>query len=229
MADHALAIDVGTQSVRAILFDPMGNLVAMGRVPIEPYVSPQPGWAEQDPEVWWTAIGEACRRLWASSSAGGAAAPDPSSVGGVALTTQRVTLVVVRRERCAAATGDRLARPAPDRGPAADRRPVGRSLPPDGRPRHGRALPGRRRGELDRAKRARGLEADPALWRPVVLADRAADRRMGRLIGEPDRLPAVRLQARRSGSDGWTGSGRSRHSSGRGCHGSSPRRGGSAS
>ena len=63
-ADHALAIDVGTQSVRAILFDPSGNVVAMGRVPIEPYLSPQPGWAEQDPEVWWTAIGEACRRLW---------------------------------------------------------------------------------------------------------------------------------------------------------------------
>src|SRR5438093_1039611 len=54
-ADHALAIDVGTQSVRAILFDPQGDLVAMGRVPIEPYVAPQPGWAEQDPEVWWTA------------------------------------------------------------------------------------------------------------------------------------------------------------------------------
>ena len=99
MADHALAIDVGTQSVRAILFDPRGTLVAMGRVPIEPYVSPQPGWAEQDPEVWWTAIGEACRRLWASGGedgegGGGQAPPDPSSVAGVALTTQRVTLVV---------------------------------------------------------------------------------------------------------------------------------------
>jgi sugar (pentulose or hexulose) kinase len=98
LADHALAIDVGTQSVRAILFDPQGTLVAMGRVPIEPYVSPQPGWAEQDPEVWWTAIGEACRRLWASGGDGGAAGgetpPDPSSVSGVALTTQRVTLVV---------------------------------------------------------------------------------------------------------------------------------------
>src|SRR5215208_6446893 len=100
MPDHALAIDVGTQSVRALLFDPAGNLVAMGRVPIEPYVSPQPGWAEQDPEVWWTAIGEACRRLWTSggngegAGTGGEARPDPSSVGGVALTTQRVTLVV---------------------------------------------------------------------------------------------------------------------------------------
>ena len=87
-ADHALAIDVGTQSVRAIQFDPAGNLVAMGRVPIEPYVSPQPGWAEQDPEVWWTAIGEACRRLWAEPGA------DASAIAGVALTTQRVTLVV---------------------------------------------------------------------------------------------------------------------------------------
>jgi sugar (pentulose or hexulose) kinase len=93
MGDHALAIDVGTQSVRAILFDPAGNLVSMGRVPIEPYVSPQPGWAEQDPEVWWKAIGEACRRLWASAPEG-ARRPDASSVGGVALTTQRVTLVV---------------------------------------------------------------------------------------------------------------------------------------
>ena len=93
MADHALAIDVGTQSVRALLFDPTGNLVAMGRVPIEPYGSPQPGWAEQDPEVWWSAIGEACRKLWASTPDSGAR-PEPSSVAGVALTTQRVTLVV---------------------------------------------------------------------------------------------------------------------------------------
>ena len=92
-ADHALAIDVGTQSVRALLFDPAGALVAMGRVPIEPYTSPQPGWAEQDPEVWWAAIGEACRRLWAAERADGGR-PDPSSVAGVGLTTQRVTVVV---------------------------------------------------------------------------------------------------------------------------------------
>ena len=93
LADHALAIDVGTQSVRALLFDPNGTLIALGRVPIEPYVSPQPGWAEQDPEVWWAAIGEACRQLWSSAPHGERAA-DPASVGGVALTTQRVTLVV---------------------------------------------------------------------------------------------------------------------------------------
>jgi sugar (pentulose or hexulose) kinase len=86
-ADQILALDVGTQSVRAILFAPDGTLVAMGRVPIEPYVSPQPGWAEQDPEVWWTALGEACRRLWADPAA------RPDSVAGVGLTTQRTTIV----------------------------------------------------------------------------------------------------------------------------------------
>lgn len=86
-ADHILALDVGTQSVRAILFAPEGTLLAMGRVPIETYVSPRPGWAEQDPEVWWTALGEACRRLWADPAA------RPDSVCGVGLTTQRTTIV----------------------------------------------------------------------------------------------------------------------------------------
>jgi sugar (pentulose or hexulose) kinase len=87
-ADQLLALDVGTQSVRALLFDPRGTLIASGRVPIEPYVSPRPGWAEQDPEVWWAALGEACRRLWAEPAA------RPDAVAGVALTTQRVTIVV---------------------------------------------------------------------------------------------------------------------------------------
>src|SRR4051794_13629521 len=91
-ADHCLALDVGTQSVRAILFDPRGSLVAIGRVPIEPYVSPQPGWAEQDPEVWWSAIGEACRRLWADPAA------RADSVAGVALTTQRATIIASDRD-----------------------------------------------------------------------------------------------------------------------------------
>jgi sugar (pentulose or hexulose) kinase len=86
--DHVLAIDVGTQSVRALAFDPAGRLVGRGRVPIVPYVSPQPGWAEQDPEVWWQAIADACAALWAS----GSVARD--AIGGVALTTQRATVIV---------------------------------------------------------------------------------------------------------------------------------------
>lgn len=87
--EHILAIDVGTQSTRALLFDPRGTLVAQGRVEIEPYLSPQPGWAEQNPDVYWEAIGVACRDLWARSPV------PPDAVAGVTLTTQRGTMVNV--------------------------------------------------------------------------------------------------------------------------------------
>ncbi len=87
-ADHILALDVGTQSVRALVFDPQGGLRASARIPIEPYVSPQPGWAEQDAELYWRSIGETCTALWA----GGVARPE--TIAGVTLTTQRGTIVV---------------------------------------------------------------------------------------------------------------------------------------
>jgi sugar (pentulose or hexulose) kinase len=86
--DLVLALDVGTQSVRALAIDPRGTVVGAARIAIEPYVSPQPGWAEQDPEVYWRAIGEAATALWAS----GAASPD--AVAAVTATTQRGTIVV---------------------------------------------------------------------------------------------------------------------------------------
>ena len=90
-ADRVLAIDVGTQSVRALAFAPDGSLVASAKVRIEPYVAPQPGWAEQDPEVYWSALVEACARLRASGL-------ESASVAAVAPTTQRGTVVVADRE-----------------------------------------------------------------------------------------------------------------------------------
>jgi sugar (pentulose or hexulose) kinase len=87
-ADQLLAIDVGTQSVRALVFDPRGTLVAASRIQIEPYVSPHPGWAEQDVELYWRSIGEACAGLWA----GGLVRRE--SIAGISLTTQRGTVVV---------------------------------------------------------------------------------------------------------------------------------------
>jgi len=91
-ADHLLAIDVGTQSVRALLFDPAGTLVARAKIPIEPYVSPHPGWAENDPELYWGAVGQACRALVAEP------AVRVEAIAGLALTTQRGTVVVVDRD-----------------------------------------------------------------------------------------------------------------------------------
>ncbi len=85
--DRILAIDNGTQSVRALLFDPRGNLLAKSRVPIEPYFSTQPGYAEQQPEVFWQAVCGACQQLWLMPGV------SKDSITGVALTTQRGTVI----------------------------------------------------------------------------------------------------------------------------------------
>ena len=58
-----LTIDCGTQSLRAFLFSTTGNLLEMTQVQYAPYVSKNPGWVEQDPEVYWNSLCDACKRL----------------------------------------------------------------------------------------------------------------------------------------------------------------------
>jgi sugar (pentulose or hexulose) kinase len=87
-ADRILALDVGTQSVRAMIVDTAGNLLARTKVPIEPYVPGMPGVCEQDPAVYWNALVEACGRLWEHPEG------RRDAIAGVALTTQRSTVVV---------------------------------------------------------------------------------------------------------------------------------------
>ncbi len=86
-ASYILSIDNGTQSVRAILFDLHGNIVAKTQVHLEAYFSDHPGWAEHDPEDYWQAVCTACQRLWAQNAIA------PASIKGVAVTTQRGTMI----------------------------------------------------------------------------------------------------------------------------------------
>ncbi len=90
--DRILALDVGTQSVRAMLFDPTGTVLARTKVPIEAYVPGPPGCCEQDADLYWRAIGEATRALWTQPGV------QRDAIGGVALTTQRGTVVVTDEE-----------------------------------------------------------------------------------------------------------------------------------
>ena len=90
--DYILAIDNGTQSVRALLFDGRGNLVAKERVPLEAYYSPEPGWAEQCPEYYWDSLCQACQGLWQQTGIA------REAIAGVALTTQRATVINVDRD-----------------------------------------------------------------------------------------------------------------------------------
>src|SRR3569833_1455895 len=51
-ADHILAIDQGTTSTRAIVFDDQAQLVAIAQREL-PQHYPRPGWVEHDPEDIW--------------------------------------------------------------------------------------------------------------------------------------------------------------------------------
>jgi sugar (pentulose or hexulose) kinase len=85
--EQILAIDNGTQSVRALLFDLQGRLIAKNRVPIQPYYSQKPGWAEQDPQVFWQGVCQACQGLWMMDGV------NKNAIVGVGLTTQRSTVI----------------------------------------------------------------------------------------------------------------------------------------
>ena len=85
--DLLLAIDNGTQSVRALAFDLRGNLVAKSQVRLDRYQRPQPGWMELEPDEFWRALCEACARLWAQGTV------RPAQLRGLVVTTQRSTLI----------------------------------------------------------------------------------------------------------------------------------------
>jgi xylulokinase len=91
-----LAIDVGTQSVRAALVEAMGRPVALASRPHEQTV-PRPGWTQQDPEAWWdgvrsavaevlAAVSGAAGRLAAIGSCGQMHGPVPVAADGRCLT-----------------------------------------------------------------------------------------------------------------------------------------------
>ncbi|WP_341501366.1 FGGY-family carbohydrate kinase [Gallaecimonas sp. GXIMD4217] len=85
---YLLALDNGTQSVRALLFDLQGNLVAKAQEKLAPpYASPRPGWAEQDPELFWQALCRASKRLLAEHPL------EEGQLLAASLTTQRGTFV----------------------------------------------------------------------------------------------------------------------------------------
>ncbi len=87
MDKYILAIDQGTQSVRALLFDLDGNLVEKSQVHIEAYFSKNPGWAEQEPEYFWKNLCEACTQLWEKTRI------KKSEIAALSITCQRATII----------------------------------------------------------------------------------------------------------------------------------------
>ena len=84
---NILAIDQGTTSTRAILFDGEGRMRARAQIELSQHY-PQPGWVEHDPDEIWLSVLATCREVLA-------AADGPIAAIGIA--NQRETTVLWER------------------------------------------------------------------------------------------------------------------------------------
>lgn len=88
---YILALDQGTTSSRAIVFDHMGAIKAVAQKEFE-QIFPQPGWVEHNPEEIWTSqIGVAVEAL-------GKVDLRPRDMAAIGITNQRETTIVWDRE-----------------------------------------------------------------------------------------------------------------------------------
>jgi xylulokinase len=67
MSEVLVGLDVGTSGVKGVAIDPEGKVLASAEAGY-PLSTPHPGWAEQDPELWWQASTEVLARLRTASA-----------------------------------------------------------------------------------------------------------------------------------------------------------------
>ena len=84
---YVLAIDQGTTSTRAILFDADGLPAATAQEEL-PQIYPKPGWVEHDAEEIWRATASTCRAALAQAGI------EAGAVAAIGITNQRETTVV---------------------------------------------------------------------------------------------------------------------------------------
>ena len=91
MRQYVIALDQGTTSSRAILFDRTGAIVSQGQYPL-PQHYPQPGWVEHDPmDILRT-------QLMALAEAYEKAAVPPGDIAALGVTNPRETAVVWEKD-----------------------------------------------------------------------------------------------------------------------------------
>ena len=87
MEPYVVALDQGTTSSRAILFNRAGEIVSRAQHPFR-QIYPQPGWVEHDPaDIWAT-------EKRALAEAVGAAHIDPKQIAAIGITNQRETTIL---------------------------------------------------------------------------------------------------------------------------------------
>lgn len=91
MSGYILAIDQGTTSTRAIIFDGKMKVAGVGQAEF-PQIYPQSGWVEHDPEDIWQSVLSTIRT--AINSAG----IEAREIAAIGITNQRETVVVWERD-----------------------------------------------------------------------------------------------------------------------------------
>lgn len=84
-----LGLDLGTSAVKVGLFDAEGHLLRRARRTY-PLYTPRPGWAEQEPEEWWSAACDALQEVLAGV--------DADRVASVGLSGHAPSQVLVARD-----------------------------------------------------------------------------------------------------------------------------------
>lgn len=87
MKKYILAIDQGTTSSRAILFDELGQRVGQSQQEFAQHF-PHDGWVEHDPEDIWTSTLSVCRSVLKDTGI------DAKSVASIGITNQRETTIL---------------------------------------------------------------------------------------------------------------------------------------
>lgn len=85
---YLLGIDYGTESCRVGIFDTKGTPIAFAATPYKT-THPRPGWAEQNPEEWWTALQISCARVLSNSGI------SPADIAGISYDATSMTVVAM--------------------------------------------------------------------------------------------------------------------------------------
>jgi glycerol kinase len=87
MEKYILAIDQGTTSSRAIIFNKKGEIIHTAQKEFTQYF-PNPGWVEHDAEEIWGSVSEVISEIFKNSEL------KPTQIAGIGITNQRETTVV---------------------------------------------------------------------------------------------------------------------------------------
>ena len=91
MGKYIMALDAGTTSNRAILFDKSGRIVSVAQREFT-QIYPKPGWVEHDAnEIWSSMLGVAVETM-------AKAGASPEDIAGIGITNQRETTIVWDKE-----------------------------------------------------------------------------------------------------------------------------------